>query len=309
MTVVLVSGIDGRLAGLVAGVLAAQPRIHVIGVGRATPPQALPSVAIQVCDMRGDTLRELMQATPVDVAIHLDMVGEEEPDARDRSGRGNVYRAIELLGACRAAGVARVILRSSMLVYGARSDAPAFIDERAPLSSGAPAGLLQDYIELERVADDFRSRHAEMRLTLLRCAGLVGGGVSSPLARYLTLRSAPLLAGFDPRIQVLHTYDAAVAFALAALSDRVDGAFNIAAGPPVLLSQAICLAGGSVLPLPALAYAIAPWIKAEALVSAPPFTLDYLRYACVGDTARARRDLQWEAQHQPEETLRELAGV
>jgi UDP-glucose 4-epimerase len=148
------------------------------------------------------------------------------------TGRGNVYRAIEVLGACHAAEVPRVVMRSSLLVYGARPDAPAFIPESAPLSSGAPAGLLQDYIEIERLVGDFKVRHPDMRIVMIRCAPVAGNGVRSPVVQFLSRRPAPVLAGFDPRIQVLHTHDAAVALALATLNDQVEGAFNIAAHPP-----------------------------------------------------------------------------
>lgn len=309
MTTALVTGIDGALAGLVAGVLAAQPHMRVIGVGRAAPERALDDVDVHVCDMRGDTLLALMRAVSVDVVAHLDLAGEEWPVSREAAGRGNVYRTIEVLGACQAAGVPRVVLRSSLMVYGARPDRPAFVAETAPLSSGEPAGLLQDYVEIERVAADFSARHSSMRFTILRCAGVAGGRIGSPLARFLVRRPAPMIAGFDPRIQVLHAYDAAVAIALAVLNDRIDGPLNIAADPPLLLSQAIHFAGGSALPLPAFAFSAAPLFEPlGSLVGELPFAVDYLRYACVGDTRRAVHELQWETQHSPEETLRELAA-
>ncbi|HWQ11241.1 MAG TPA: NAD-dependent epimerase/dehydratase family protein, partial [Roseiflexaceae bacterium] len=242
---IIITGIASRLALLVGGALAAQPHTRVVGVGQVLPEAPVEGVRILRCDMRGDTLRELLRSEAADVVVHLDFPDEEwHTGSRDSGGRGNVFRAIEVLGACAAAGVIRVVLRSSTLVYGARPDAPAFIPESAPVTQGTHASLLQDYAEIERVAAEFATRHPALQVALLRCAGVVGGGVSSPLARYLPRRPAPVLLGFDPRIQVLHAHDACLAIALAALADSLAGPVNVAADQPLPLSQAIALAGG-----------------------------------------------------------------
>ncbi|MGB9750650.1 NAD-dependent epimerase/dehydratase family protein [Roseiflexus castenholzii] len=309
MATVLVTGIGGVLGSLVAGILATQPRMRVVGVGRVAPEQMPADVEVRVCDMSGETLLTMMRASHVDAVVHLDMSGEEETLPYEIPGRGNVYRAIEVLGACHAAGVKRIVMRSSTLVYGARADAPLFFAETAPLSGGAPAGLLQDYIEIERLVADFKARHPDVKMTMVRCAPVAGNGVRSPVVQFFTRRPAPMLAGFDPRVQVLHIHDAAVALALATLNDQVDGAFNVAAHPPLLLSQAILFAGGQPLPLPALAFQAASFLEPlRSLIGTLPFPIEYLQYACVGDTRRAVCALHWESQRRPDETLREFAA-
>ncbi len=309
MTTVMVTGIGGVLGSLVAGILATQPRMRVIGAGRVAPEQAPADVEMRVCDMSGETLLAMMRAAHVDAVVHLDISGEEEALPYEIPGRGNVYRAIEVLGACHAAGVKRIVMRSSTLVYGARADAPLFLPETAPLSGGAPAGLLQDYIEIERLVADFKTRHPDMRITMVRCAPVAGHGVRSPVVQFFCRRPAPVLAGFDPRVQVLHIHDAAVALALATLNDQVDGAFNVAAHPPLLLSQAILMSGGQPLPLPLLVFQATSLLEpVRSLIGALPFPIEHLQYACVGDTRRAACELCWEPQRQPDETLRELVA-
>ncbi|MCS7288820.1 MAG: NAD-dependent epimerase/dehydratase family protein [Roseiflexus sp.] len=310
MTTVLVTGVGSVLGSFVAGILATQPNMRVVGVGRVAPEQTPANVEVRVCDMSGEALLTMMRSSRVDAVVHLDISGEEAALPYEIPGRGNVYRAIEVLGACHAAGVQRIVIRSSTLVYGARPDAPAFLPETAPLAISAPAGLLQDYIEIERLAADFKARHPDIRITMVRCAPVAGNGVRSPVVQFFSRRPAPVLAGFDPRVQVLHIHDAAVALALATLNDRVDGAFNIAAHPPLLLSQAILLSGGQPLPLPALVFQAASLLApGRSLVGALPFPLEYLQYACVGDIRRAACELHWEPQRRPDETLRELAAV
>ncbi|HET9221002.1 MAG TPA: epimerase, partial [Roseiflexaceae bacterium] len=117
------------------------------------------------------------------------------------------------------------------------------------------------------------------------------------------------LLGFDPRIQVLHAADAAVAFALAVLVDGVSGAFNIAADGPLTLTHAIQLAGRRSLPLPGPLLNIADFFGGSTtrLTGGLPFDPDFLRYSCVADTSRARQELGWLPQHSADKALRQLA--
>ena len=321
MRTVLITGIGGYVASLVAGALASQPNLAVIGVAPELPPQPLDGVRLQQCDMSANSLLQLLEASAVDVVVHLDGV---EPRALRDDRRGYLFRTVELLGACAQAGVRRVVLRSSTLVYGARPDAPLFIDERAPVVPPERAGAVLGYAEVERVAAEFAARHPALSVAPIRCAGIVGEG--SPLERYLRRRPAPVMLGFDPRIQVLHAQDAALAFALAALADGLDRPVNVAASPPLPLSRAILLAGGRPLPLPPGLIAAAELRRHGQLhgvsallstVTAPvdrllddlPFNSAFLRYGCVADTRRAAELLGWEPQHSAEETLGALAAA
>lgn len=324
MYTIVITGVGGRLATLVAGALAAQSHTRVIGVGETLPATAPDGVQLHQCDMRGERLLDLLQAQGADTLLHLDQADEEPRRGRDTGGRGSVFRAIEVLGAAAAAGVPRVVLRSSTLVYGARPDAPAFITEDTPPVPATHPGPVRDYAEIERVAGEFAARHPGLRVASVRCAPTIGGGVSSPLGRYLPRRPAPVMLGFDPRIQVLHAHDAAVALALAALADDLDGPVNVAADPPLPLGKAIQLAGGRALPLPGVVFAAAdharegqlPGVEALAgALAAPaagmlaelPFDAPFLRYACVADTRRARELIAWAPQRTSEDALRELA--
>jgi UDP-glucose 4-epimerase len=310
MTTVVVTGIGGRLAQMTAGALAGQPGVQVIGVDRAPLEPALPGIETIVSNLRGQALLELLREVAAEIVVHLAQFGEEDAaPGREAAVRGNVITTMELLGACAAAGVRRVVLRSSTLVYGARHDQPVLIAESAALHMPARPGLIRDYVEMGRFVADFAQKRPELAVVALRCAGLVGGNVSSPLARYLAQRMPRMLLGFDPRIQVLHPTDAAVAFALAALADDVDGAVNIAADGPLTLSRAILLAGGRPLPTPGLLFDAVDLLggRAASLAGALPFDPAFLRYPCVADTHRAYEGLGWQPRYSADEALRELA--
>jgi UDP-glucose 4-epimerase len=284
----LVTGITGRLARLLAAVLAARPGAHVLALGGSADGL---SVVDSLGPMpRGHGLVDLLRAQAPSVVIHLDQPGEEVPGAR-----GAPLHTIDLLGACVGAGVPRVVVRSSAFVYGPAPGNPAFLPESAPLWDGAPPGLLRDQIAVERFLA--KQTAGPTSVITLRCAGIVGGGIESPLATYLRRSRTYTIQGFDPRIQVLHSDDAVVAIALAALGDS-QGAFNIAS-EPLLLSQAIRLAGSQPLPLPALALSAAPLASTLTgpLRASIPFDPRFLQYACIADTRRAERELGWSPQY------------
>jgi UDP-glucose 4-epimerase len=290
---VLITGIQSQLAQLVAGALAVQPDIRVIGADRSIAGLADRGVELVTSSLRGEPLAELLRSYTPDVLIHLD-----QPDD-DTTGPGQAARAgqlqtIELVATAAAHRVGRVLLRSSTLVYGARPDQPALLPEETPLPAEPATGLRGDYLAIERFARAFADKKPAMRLTTLRCAALLGPHVASPLQRYLAEERPPVLLGFNPRIQGVHINDAALAFALATIVGSA-GIFNIAA-EPILLSQAIRLAGHTPLPLPALAFSRSALASSLRLTRAAslPFDPDFLRYACVADTRHARAALGWE---------------
>jgi UDP-glucose 4-epimerase len=299
---ILITGIGGRLAQLIAMTLAAQPAAQVIGLGPAA--QDLERVEVISQTPRGQALAELLRDRAPDVVLDLDQPGEELPGA----ARARQLQTIDLLGACLASGIRRVVLRSSTLVYGAAPQTPALLREEAGLHVAESPGLQADYIAVEQFASACAARDTPTTIAILRCAAIVGRGISSPLARYLSQPRPLTLLGFNPRIQVLHADDAAVAFGLAALG-TASGAFNIAADDTLTLDQAIRLAGRSPLPLPSAAFSQA---RLTALLTAParqtlPFDPALLQFSCVADTCRARSELGWLAQHSAADSVSALA--
>lgn len=294
MTTILITGSEEQFAGRVAGLLRERPGVHVHEMGRPDAP----------------ALAAALHAAPVDVVLHLGMCGEEQPAPADEPRRSANLAAVRaVLDACVEQRVRRVVLRSSVLVYGARKRNPIFINEQQGILRAQQTGLTRDYAELEALAATYASDHPALDVVLLRCAGLVGGGIGSPLARYLMQRHPPTLAGFDPRIQVIHPDDAADACALAALGS-VRGPLNIAAEPPLTLMHALRLAGSTPAPTVAPLHDLAArlGLGRPLAIEEWPFQVRFLHYACVGDTRRARRTLGWQPNISSYVALRELAA-
>jgi UDP-glucose 4-epimerase len=303
MSTVLINGIDGLLGTRVAQLLSDDPALRLIGLGQAPPPGPVGRAEWLVARLNGRQLAELLRAEGVDTVIQLAFLGAERPEpSREAAVQQNVLGSMELLGACAAAGVRRVVLRSHTGVYGASPLNPTFLGEERPLAHGL-GGLLRDYVEVEQFVGEFAPNHPELAVTVLRCAPLIGAW--SPLIRYLTRPSPPMLAGFDPCLQLLHLDDAAAAFARAATTSAA-GAFNLAADDTVCLSQLIKLAGRQPVPMLEPVVALGLAMGNRAMLGGWPFDLSFMRHSCVADCTRARALLGCAPAHGTTESLMAL---
>jgi len=283
---VLINGAKGMLSARVAQLLSQQ--YEVIVLGRQLPEAPIGRAAWLTAHLDRHQLLELLRAEQIETVVHFDLLGFNEPlPDHETTVQHNVIGTMELLGACRAAGVRHIVLRSHGWIYGASPLNPLFISEEHPIRTQHYRGLLRTLGEVEQIVSDFAARHPQITVTVLRCAPLLNP--QSQLIRYLCSPSPQVLFGFDPMIQLLHVDDAAQAV-VAAVQQPIGGAFNIAPAQPMPLSQVIRRLGHQPVPVLGPLFDNQPppgW----------PFEVDFLRYRCTIDPQRACRLLGWSARY------------
>lgn len=300
--VVLVTGVAGFWGGAVAAKLLATPGLHVIGLDADAPKEEIKGLDFIQADPRNALLADLLRQEAVDTVCHLAFVECTAPS--EQTFDFNVMGGMQVLAACGAAGVRKVVLRSSTLVYGAQPGNSAFLREDHPLHGSRGYGYVRDLAELEAFCNGFRAQHPDVHLTVLRLANVVGPRCDSPLTRFLRDEKAMALVGFDPMMQVIHEADAVAAFVMAVLRD-VPGTFNVAAPGALPLWRVMGLAGKVTVPM------FHPLAYLSVSLFGPryaPLDLDYLRYPCVGDVRRMQSEMDFHPQYTAEEALREFAA-
>jgi UDP-glucose 4-epimerase len=221
----------------------------------------------------------------------------------------NVTGTTKVLDACAEAGVRKVILKSSMAIYGARPSNSTFLTEEHALRGSKRSGTVRNLIDIEIFCNGFRRRSPEVQLTILRFPSIVGPTADTPMTRFLKQPLAPSLLGFDPIMQIMHEDDIVEALAYTVGNDA-PGVFNVAAEDVLPLNKVRGLAGK--LPISVL-HPFAYWggkLLGKAGIGPEhymPLEPDYLRYPWVGDLARMRDELGFEPRYTAEETLREFA--
>jgi UDP-glucose 4-epimerase len=300
--VVLVDGVAGYWGGRVAERLLAEPDLHVIGLD-TQPPQQGSGIDFIQADMRNPLLVELLKEEEVHTYVHLAFLESDRPS--ESAFEFNVMGTMKVLSACAEAGVRRVILKSSTLIYGAQPGNSAFLQEDHPLNAKRNFGTVRDLLEIENFVTTFRSQSPEVKLTLLRFAHILGPTVNSPLARFLREDASPMLLGFDPVVQLIHEEDVVSALVHATIYD-VPGTYNIAAQGAMPLFKLTGLAGKFAVPV------FHPIAYLGESILGPQFTpidFDYFRYACVADLRRMREDLEFKPAYLAEDVVREFAAL
>ncbi|HSO26478.1 MAG TPA: NAD-dependent epimerase/dehydratase family protein [Anaerolineales bacterium] len=319
--VILVTGVAGYWGQRVAEKLLAQTppgvedngawlgrRYHVIGMDREPPDKEIDGLDFIQADVRNPLLVDLLTAEKVHAVCHLAFEKSARPN--ESAFDANVIGTMKLLGACAEAGVRKVVLKSSMMVYGAAPSNPAFLTEQQPLKGKRSIGSVRDWVEIEAFCNGFRRQVPEMILTVLRFPSIIGPTVETPMTEFLSQPWTPVLLGFNPRMQIIHEGDVVDALVHAVMED-VPGVYNVAAAEVLPLAKLMAIAGK--FPLPVF-HLFAYWGNSlMGSVGLPvnqywPLDPDYLRFPWVGSLELMRNGFGFEPRYAAEEALREYAG-
>jgi UDP-glucose 4-epimerase len=244
---VFVTGMGGQLGTRVAHLLEERADIdQILGIDDDPPRRRLRRAEFARVDFRDRRrLVEVVEEFDPHVVVHL---GVMEPHARFAPAvaqRGTQLVAIAVLGAAaRCRSLERIVVRSGIEVYGRPRGGPFRPDETIAPQPTSPFG--RSLLGVEQLAGH-AGRAAEVPVTALRFAPLVGPHFPSPLGRLLRLPLVPMGPLSDLPFCLLHQEDAAASI-LAALDAEHDGPVNVVGAGVVTASQAARMGGRAVLP-------------------------------------------------------------
>jgi UDP-glucose 4-epimerase len=286
--VVLVTGVSRDLGTRFARTLTAEDQVEVIGIDVVPPRQDLGRTDFVRADIRNPVISKVIATRGVDTVVHLAVVASPgTAGGRSSMKEINVIGTMQLLAACqKAETVRKLIVQSSISVYGASPRDPAKFTEDMSARAQPRTGFGKDSLEIESYVRGLARRRPDVIVTTLRLANLMGAGVDSNVTRYLSLPVVPRVMGFDARLQFLHPSDAVAALLLVTHSD-VPGTFNVAAADIVMLSQALRKMGRPAVGVPHLAAPlVASLFRQARLLDFSADQVDALTYGRAMDTSR-----------------------
>lgn len=285
---VLVTGLATFWGGRLAQALEDDPTVDVVvGLDTQEPTVRLERTEYVRTDESYSILARIVKATKVDTVLHTFLlVDSGAPQAR-RMHEINVIGTMNLCAAVSTAGsaVRTVVVKSSTHAYGASREDPTFFSEASARAHPPRTRVERSVLEVEQYVADLTIDNPAMAVSLLRFGNVVGPDITTSFTRLLDLPVVPSIAGFDPRIQLLHEDDVVRALRFA-MEHRLEGPYNVAGHGLLPWSEIVSMAGKRRWPL-------SPWgtpevarVLRSAGVPLTPELLDLLRYGRGVDTRR-----------------------
>jgi UDP-glucose 4-epimerase len=295
--VVLVTGVCRDLGGRFARRIVADPGVdRVIGVDVVPPRSDMGDVRFVRADIRNPVIAKVIAGEGVDTVVHLGVIATpRSAGGRTSMKEINVIGTMQLLAACqKAATVQHLVVKSSSKVYGSSPRDPAMFSEDMAPRRMPRSGFAKDSVEVEGYVRGFARRRPDVRVTMLRCANLIGPVIETSLTRYFSLPVIPTVLGFDPRLQFCHEEDALRVLHESTLND-VHGTFNIAGDGVLMLSQAVRRLGRpSVAMPPVLMGGLGSLFRQARYADLSSEQTSFLTYGRGLDTTRMRSMLGFE---------------
>ncbi len=302
---IVITGISGNLGRNIAQRL--HRRERVIGIDRRPFPGKPKDIELHNLDIRRKKAGDIFRRENVKALVHLGIVHDPRLPPSEHHSH-NVVGTQRILEYCVKYGVRKVVVLSSANVYGPDPNNSNFLSEDAPLQAAVRHGDIRDLVEVDMFAQSFFWRHPEVETVILRPVHIVGPTVRNAPSNYLRLKRPWVMAGFDPIVQLIHQDDVARAIECS-LEPGLQGIYNVVGPGEAPLSAILRILGRRPLPIPHfVARALLERMWTLHLSNFPAPELDHIKYLCVVDGERFRRDSGFEPAYTLRETIRSVDG-
>ena len=184
---VLVTGAAGYVGRLVVEALASDRQevrtIVATDVRDVPKAQRLAGVTYERLDITDrERLRELLEANGVDTLVHLAAVVTPRPgDTREMQYAVDVEGTENVLAACVAAGVGKLVYTSSGAAYGYHADNPPMLREDDSLRGNEVFAYAWHKRLVEDRLADYAERHPELEQLVFRVSTVLGASVKNQI--------------------------------------------------------------------------------------------------------------------------------
>ena len=237
----------------------------------------------------------------IHVAVSTNLGADLKLSARTRRERATRQIRTVVTSAA-AAGVARLVVVTSAMTYGASPANATPLPEDAPLAADPDEGLVGDLLAVEQVLRAAAEVHPGLAVTVVRPAALVGPDIDTVITRHFEAPRLLTVKGGCPAWQFCHLEDLVTALVTTVELglgpvvtvgsqgwmtqkevEAVSGMY------PVELSESMAMGIGQqlhrvgILPFPPsdLAYAVYPWAVSSATLAAAGWQPAYDNATCL----------------------------
>ncbi len=293
---VLVTGAAGYLGHSVVQSLAGRaardgsPACVVATDVREVPSsQQLPGVEYQRFDVRDAGLAEVLSRHRIDTVVHLAAIVTPGPASnRELEYAVDVLGTRNVLEACVAAGVRRIIVTSSGAAYGYHADNPAWLTEDDPVRGNEEFAYSHHKRLVEEMLARYRVSHPALEQVVFRVGTILGESTRNQItALFERPRLLAIRGSASPFVFI---WDRDVAGAVEhAIFDGPPGVYNVAGDGALSIQEIAARLGKRCISLPAgLLRALLAVLHPLRLSRYGPEQVNFLRYRPVLDNRRLK---------------------
>jgi len=291
---VLVTGAAGYLGSRLVEILAGEERHRwetLVATDLRDPPAGLrlPGVTWVRHDVRRPGLDQLLRQHDIAAVIHLaSIVTPGKGSTRDLEREVDVLGTRNVVDACLAAGVRRLVVTSSGAAYGYHPDNPARLTEDHPLRGNVEFAYSDHKRQVEGLLAACRATHPELEQVVFRVGTILGAGTDNQITalfrrpRPLAIRGAasPFVFAWDADV---------VACLVRAIADGPPGIYNLAGDGTMTMDEIAAAMGTRARHLPAgLLRAALAILRPLGLSRYGPEQVGFLQHRPVLDNTRLK---------------------
>ncbi len=279
MKKVLITGSSGYLGSQTVAALAGRADLAVIALDVREPATRLPGVTYEVADIRAPEVDAIVARNHPEVVVHLASIvtpGKNSNRAFEYDVDVNGTR--NLLQACVAHGVRRLIVSSSGAAYGYHADNPEWLTESDPVRGNEVFAYSCHKRLVEEMLAAYRASHPGLEQIIFRIGTILGPTVRNQITDLFEKPKILAIAGSDSPFVFIHDQDVVGAIQHGIDSKKV-GIFNVAGDGKLTIFEIAERLGKTCRVLPAGLLKTALWVlKKLNLTQYGPEQLDFLRY-------------------------------
>jgi UDP-glucose 4-epimerase len=293
---VLVTGAAGYLGGRLVESLATRARtggepacIVASDVKEVAADHRLPGVEYVVHDVREPGLAAQFERHAIDTVVHLAAIVTPGPQSnRELEYAVDVIGTRNVLEACVAAGVRRIVVTSSGAAYGYHADNPGWLTEDDPVRGNEEFAYSHHKRLVEEMLAGYRRTHPGLEQVVFRVGTILGETTRNQITALFERPRLLAIRGSDSPFVFIHDRDVVGAIEHAIFGGP-PGIYNVAGDGALGIREIAARLGKRCVTLPpSLLRAVLAVLHPLGLSQYGPEQVNFLRYRPVLDNRRLK---------------------
>lgn len=290
---VFITGAAGYIGQQLVKLLLQQQKHRVIAadIRDASPFEHHENLTYVKLDVRSKEAVTIMKDYRIDVVVHLaSIVTPGKKSNREFEYSVDVLGTKNILNACVASGVKRIVISSSGAAYGYHADNPQWLVETNAIRGNEEFAYSYHKRLVEEMLSDYRELHPELEQTIFRIGTILGETVNNQITNLFEKQALIGIAGSKSPFVFIWDQDVVQCFARA-IDHEKHGIYNLAGDGALTVDELGILLNKRVvkIPAPIVKYGLFT-LKRLGLSQYGEEQVGFLRYRPVLNNAKLKKE-------------------